>query len=195
MKPEDFDGENFKNEELKTGVILLSHPMMSDPNFKRSVILICEHRIDGSVGLVLNDPMDYEVGEVIKELESSKQALFKGGPVQPETLHMIHRLPDRIRDSEEVIEGLSWGGNFEDLVDHLTIYNSDPKSLRLFSGYSGWSKGQLQSEIDEGVWIVAKHEADGLFESPPEKAWKNVLRSMGRKFAILSNFPENPRHN
>jgi len=187
--------EEFKNAELKTGVVLLSHPLLTDPNFKRSVILICEHRVDGSVGLVVNELTDFQIGEVVDSLLSSNQTLFKGGPVQEDTLHILHNLPDRIRESSSVIEDLYWGGSYPDLQDYLTIYNTDEKNLRLFSGYSGWSEGQLQKEIEDGAWIVTEVDAKTILDTAPDALWRTILRSKGGEYAILANFPEDLRNN
>lgn len=174
---------------------MLSHPLLTDPNFKRSVILICEHRFDGSVGLVVNELTDFQIGEVVDSLLSSNQPLYRGGPVEEETLHILHDLPERIRESIPVLEGLQWGGSYPDLQDYLAIYNTDEKKLRLFSGYSGWSEGQLQKEIDDGAWIVTEVDARTIFDTEPDMLWRTILRSKGREYAILANFPEDLRNN
>jgi len=187
--------EEIENVPLASGVVLLSHPMLKDPNFRRSVILICEHRLDGSVGLVLNDMTNYQIGEVVEELSHSQQSLFRGGPVETDSMHMIHNLSESLSEAQEVLDDLFWGGSFEDLKDYLAIYNSNEEQLRLFSGYSGWSEGQLQVEVDEGAWIVTRSDAKTLFGSSPEKLWRTILRSMGRRYAILANFPDDLRLN
>ena len=169
--------------------------MLSDPNFRRAVVLLCEHTDEGSFGLILNKPLALELGEVVEDLSSSVQVSL-GGPVQPNTLHYLHRHRDVLSDSVKVTADVAWGGDF-DLVKALVLSEeASPESLRFFLGYSGWSAGQLEEEIEEGGWILTGLDDPELsFPDDPERLWRIVLRRMGGEYAYLANFPDDPRMN
>jgi putative transcriptional regulator len=181
--------------ELAPGALLISVPMMDDPNFRRSVVLVCEHEEAGSFGLTLNRPIDATLGDVMDGFYAFDPTLHLGGPVQRDTLHFVHRAGDRIPDGIELPGGVTWGGDFDvvqDLAQSGDLSNDD---IRFFLGYSGWSPGQLQAELDEEAWIVAESGAHVLFEEQPDELWRAVLRRMGGEYALLSNFPDDPRMN
>jgi putative transcriptional regulator len=170
--------------------------MLPDPNFARTVVLLCEHNDDeGTFGLSLTRPLTGTVGDVIDTLAGCDSRLYAGGPVQTNTLHYIHRHGDVIESSIQVQDGLAWGGDF-DLVQALVLAgDARADTIRFFAGYSGWGPGQLKSELEQGSWIVSRTDSDTIFTSRPEDLWKTVLRGMGGQYKILSNFPLDPRLN
>jgi len=177
------------------GVLLLAHPMLTDPNFRRAVVLLCEHSAEGSFGLILNKPLALELGEVVEGVASDVQVSL-GGPVQPNTLHYLHRHQDVLTDATPVTEHVAWGGDF-DLVKALVLSEeASPQTLRFFLGYSGWASRQLEEEIEEGGWILTElRDVDLSFPENPEQLWRTVLRRMGGEYAYLANFPDDPRMN
>ena len=179
-----------------TGVALIAHPWLSDANFQRTVIFLCEHQDDkGSFGLVLTRPMDREVGDFIEVLGKSSLDLFYGGPVQPDTLHFLHKHGELIDSAIKVQENMYWGGNF-DLIQALILAGeASSKTTRFFAGYAGWGPGQLESEIDEGSWILTTAPTEVILETSPDLLWRTLLRRMGGPYALLSNFPTDPRNN
>ncbi|HEY5563977.1 MAG TPA: YqgE/AlgH family protein [Rhodothermia bacterium] len=178
------------------GVVLIAHPWLSDPNFQRTVIFLCEHQDEGgSFGLVLTRPLDRRLGEFIETLSTSKFLLYSGGPVQPETLHFLHRHGRLVDSAIEVQEGLYWGGDF-DLVQALVLAgDAKEETTRFFSGYSGWGPGQLLGEIEEGSWILTRAPTEVILLTSPEELWRSLLKRMGGPFALLANFPTDPRNN
>lgn len=178
------------------GVVLIAHPWLSDPNFQRTVIFLCEHREDnGSFGLVLTRPLDRRLGEFIETLSSSDNLLYAGGPVQPDTLHFLHRHGRLVDSAIEVQNDLYWGGDF-DLVQALVLAgDAHDDTARFFAGYSGWGPGQLMGEIDEGSWILTKVPTDVILETNPAELWRSLLRRMGGPYSLLANFPTDPRNN
>lgn len=183
------------NRPLVTnGNLLIAEPFLGDTNFERSVILVCEHSADGTFGLVLNQTTSLTLSDVLEDTYA-ELTLFTGGPVQQNTLHFIHRRPDLIDDSVEVMEGLFWSGNFEQVkkaVNLGTLTNSD---IRFFIGYSGWSEGQLADELDAKSWIVARTDPEFLFNTPPDQFWRGILKRMGGAFKAIANYPTDPRLN
>ena len=147
----------------------------------------------GSFGLILNRPIDVEIDILSGDLAGYEGELCFGGPVQPDTLHFLHRLD--LPDAEPGVEGVSWGGDFESLKEmHRDQYLTHDK-LKLFLGYSGWGAGQPHDEIQAGGWILADADGAAVFEDPPRDLWRTRLRRLGGEFAVLANFPIDPRLN
>lgn len=178
------------------GDLLISEPFLPDPNFERSVILLCEHNEDGSLGFVLNKPIELNLADVIEEVNDFEKVLHRGGPVQEDTLHFIHRVGDSLEGSQEIANGIYWGGNFEQLLSLINTKQLNPQDFIFFVGYSGWSPGQLENELEEDSWIVYKQASpDEIFSDNPAGLWRNVLSNMGGKYRMLSNYPIDPRLN
>ena len=177
------------------GTLLIANPFLKDPNFSRSVIFICEHVDEGTFGFVLNKLDLHNLADLLPELEDIKMPVFRGGPVQPGTLHFLHQYPDLITGGTEVIDGVYWGGNFESLKIHLKQNNLHPAKIKFFIGYSGWDKGQLDFEMTEESWLVTVATKTLLFNTPPENTWKEALRNMGGKYEMMINYPMDPQLN
>lgn len=177
------------------GRFLISEPFMNDSNFRRTVVLLVEHGDQGSLGFVLNKQLSVGINEVISELPDNNSPVFIGGPVEQGTLHYVHRLGDVISGSREVYEGVFWGGNFEDLkrlMDKGLVRSSD---VLFFVGYSGWSPGQLDDELDRKSWIIAPENPNFVFRENYGDMWRDILKSLGSKYQIISNYPVDPRLN
>ena len=168
---------------------------MVDPNFKRTVVFLCEKQEDGSVGFILNKPMPLTLSEAVEGINNFDSQLYYGGPVQTDTLHFIHNLGDQLEGSIEIIPGLFWGGNFETLKSLINEGMVQPGNVRFFLGYSGWDVSQLDNEMVEKSWIVCPAKAAYVFEAKAEELWKDVLREMGGRYAMMINFPEDPSLN
>lgn len=187
-----------QQQELEPGpgIILIAHPWLPDPNFQRTVVFLCEHRDEeGSFGLVLSRKLPGTIGDVVDTLSGAVHELFLGGPVQTDTLHYLHSLGGQVEDAIEVQNELYWGGDF-DLIQALVLSGDIGTSdIRFFAGYSGWGEGQLRDEIDEGSWILTRAPTEIILETESDRLWQTLLRRMGGPFALLSNFPTDPRRN
>ncbi len=185
------------NNKLKPekGRLLISEPFLPDPNFERTVVLLCEHNDDGSFGFVLNKPSAIKVNEVMEDFGSFESVVFVGGPVQQDTLHFIHRNVN-IENAIEIADAIHWGGDFENLITLYDTKQIDQKDIRFFLGYSGWGPGQLDSELEQESWIVCDYVTNQLlFDTEPEQLWRKALDSMGGRFSVYSNYPVDPRMN
>lgn len=182
--------------DLQPGTLLISAPMMQDPNFRRTVVLLCEHQAEeGTFGLTLNRPLDVQLGEVLDEFVAYDPPLYLGGPVQRDTLHYLHTRPDEIPGGLSLPGNVSWGGNFEIVQQIAKQGTASSENLRFFLGYAGWGPGQLKAELDEDAWLLAPGAADLIFDTDPDQLWRTVLRRMGGEYAVLANFPDDPRMN
>ncbi len=179
-----------------SGKLLISEPFLADPNFKRSVILMAEHGIDGTIGFILNQPSVLLLKDLLPDLDYANYPIFIGGPVEVDTIHFIHRCYDKLNSGEEIAKGIYWGGNFEALK---VLVNSNLLALdevKFFIGYSGWAKDQLEEELKENTWIVSdQYNQDLIFSQDEEKLWKEVIINLGEKYAHVSNFPSDPSLN
>lgn len=182
--------------ELTPGTLLISAPMMQDPNFRRSVVLLCERNDEeGAFGLILNRELDVQLGDVLDDYVAYNPPLYLGGPVQRETLHYLHTRPDDIPGGIPLPGDVTWGGNFEVVQQLVKGGDASSENLRFFLGYAGWGPGQLAAELDEEAWIPAPNAADVIFDTEPDRMWRAVLRRMGGEYAVLANFPDDPRMN
>ena len=186
---------------LATGVLLGAPPVLDDPHFVRAVVLVCAHDEGGSFGLVLTDPLDATVSVRGADLRHSADVpVRRGGPVGPDTLHVLHRRPDVLDGSEYVTGDIHWGGTLADIGEHLTADGDATPAERLddfrfFVGYAGWSAGQLADEIDAGGWLLHPATDAHVFSTPPAALWRTVLREMGEPYSHLAHFPADPRYN
>lgn len=177
------------------GRLLISEPFLPDPNFERTVVLLCEHNEEGSFGFVLNKPSILKINEVMEELAALDNLVFVGGPVQQDTLHFIHRNAT-LENAVEIVDNIYWGGAFENLMLLLETRQTDPNDIRFFLGYSGWGPGQLEAELDQDSWIVCDYVTDELlFDTSPDVMWRKALENMGGRFSVYSNYPVDPRLN
>jgi len=179
----------------QAGRLLVSEPYLPDPNFERTIILICEHNEDGTVGFILNKPSLSKLGDLITDLGKLQNYVGIGGPVQQDTLHFIHRHPN-IDGAIEVAEKIYWGGEFEQVIEKIETNQLNSDDIKFFLGYSGWSLGQLEEEIKVNSWIVSGLVSEELiFETAEGEMWKKTLKNMGGKFSMYSNYPVDPSMN
>lgn len=184
------------NIKPKTGRLLISEPFMSDPNFKRSVVLLSEHSEDGSVGYILNQVANVILKDVIQDLWEADNHIYFGGPVAANTLHFIHRAYDKLQSGEPIGNGLYWGGNFETLKILINTNALEESEVKFFVGYSGWENGQLDQELAQNAWMVSDiSDLDLIFGNDDEKLWRDVIVNLGPKYAHVSNFPIDPSLN
>lgn len=176
------------------GTILIANPFLKDPNFVRSVVLICEHMPEGTFGFVLTQLHPNTLDELLPDIEAQSN-IYVGGPVKQDTLHFIHQYPDLIMDGQEIQDGIYWGGNFESLSVHLREGNIDPRKIKFFAGYSGWGEGQLDFELQEESWLVTTATKKILFDTEAKDIWKESLRHMGGEYQMLINYPLDPQLN
>lgn len=180
----------------ETASLLVSEPFMLDPNFKRSVVLLTDHSITGTVGYVLNHRSNLLLQDVVAECPGANFPVFVGGPVGNDTLHFIHNCYDRMHSGEKLAEGIYWGGNFETLKLLVNNHEINESEVKFFIGYSGWGEGQLPDEIGQNSWLVTNtYDPSVLYADDEENLWKEVVRGLGPKFSHIANFPENPMWN
>jgi putative transcriptional regulator len=167
---------------------LLSMPQMADPNFARSVVLLCRHNEQGAFGLVVNRPL-MTTGRVIVNLdppvESERELeLWVGGPVEPQSSWMLvgerseePAEPTGRRVGMHITDGLYLSTSPQRL-SRLLEPNPPPRT-RLIIGYSGWSAGQLEAELQASAWLLSEVSPDLIFSTPAEQMWETAIRRLG----------------
>lgn len=176
-------------KKLSAGQLLIAEPFMADPYFNRSVILLCEHSPEGSLGFIINKPLDIQVNDLLQDFPPFELPVFYGGPVQTDTIHFIHNVGELLEDSVPILPGIYWGGSFEKLkflVDNQMVFINN---IRFYLGYSGWTEGQLDEEMKFGSWVLGDADSNYLFKEDPEQLWQKVLDHKGDVYSVLARIP------
>ena len=170
--------------------LLLSMPQLVDPNFSRTVVLLCKHSDEGAFGLVVNRPL-VTSGRVVVNLDppvstDSDLEVWVGGPVEPQRSWM---LVGGESGSEESISGMRiaeglYLSTSPDLLRRLLEPDPPPRT-RLVVGYSGWGPGQLEAELTASAWLMSDIDRDLIFSTPPERMWEAAIRRLGADPATL----------
>ena len=181
--------------EPSSGSLLIADPFLKDPNFMRTVVLITEHREDGTIGFVINRQYENTLDELLPEIDGKKLPVYYGGPVQMNTIHFLHRYPDEIPGGIEVMDGIYWGGDFDCVLELINSGQVDPERIRFYIGYSGWSSGQLDVEMEEKTWLTVEATPDLVFHQQAEEIWKDSLKHLGGDYEMMVNFPIDPQLN
>lgn len=177
--------------KIKSGKILLAEPYMLDANFKRAVILVCDHsEEEGSVGFILNKPLDVPVNDLVQDFPDFDASAYYGGPVATNTIHYIHNVGEMLDDSVEVGRGVYWGGDFDKLKFLISSKLIRPENIRFFIGYSGWSPGQLDNEMEYRSWVTASLDANYVFKSKPARLWNQVMYNKGGQYSVIAQMPD-----
>jgi putative transcriptional regulator len=173
---------------------LIAVPGMNDPNFSRSVTLVCQHSEEGAMGLVLNRTSEYRLGDVLDQMhiQTADETLaaapvLLGGPVQPERGFVLHDA-----------DGIEWDSTFHvSPTLHLTTSRDilaamargeGPRHALIALGYAGWSEGQLESELQDNAWLTVEADRAILFETPLEQRWSASARLMGVDLTLLTAY-------
>jgi len=176
--------------KITAGTLLVAEPFMLDPNFKRSVVLLCEHNNQGTTGFILNKPLEMQIQELVPDFPESKASVHIGGPVGMDSLHFIHNVGDLLDQSQEVCPGVYWGGDFEKLRFLMENGVIRDDNVKFFVGYSGWSEGQLEEELKEGSWLTEEMDANYLFKVKPFVMWQTVLHNKGNIYTVIAQMPD-----
>lgn len=182
------------------GRLLVATPLIGDPNFERTVVLLVAHGPDGAFGVVINRPSDLPVAEVLPswvDTVSAPGVLFVGGPVGGEAVIGLGRCAPGPRPADR-------DTGFSPVVgDYGTVDLHRPPppgvegylSVRLFAGSAGWAPGQLEDELADGAWWAVDAEAGDLTTSDPAGLWRRVLRRQPGEVAWFANHPQDPSDN
>ncbi|MCS7084606.1 MAG: YqgE/AlgH family protein [Bacteroidia bacterium] len=170
------------NLDPAAGRLLVANPLLDDPNFRRSVVLLTEYGPHGAMGFILNYPIETDMIPGLPPLEFELRC---GGPVGEDSLFVIHN-NENISGAVKICNGLYIGGDLRDLQNANAV---------AFLGYSGWGKRQLEQEIRENTWAVCEADPNDVFFSNADTLWEEVMCRIGDRHAYMTLFPKNPRLN
>jgi putative transcriptional regulator len=161
--------------------LLLSMPQMQDPNFARTVVLLCEYGPDGAFGLVVNRPTDAIASEMVRLQPPVERGndlrLFLGGPVQPERGWILLTEPPLEPDFRTIRDGLYLSASPE--VLRYVLESVPPARARVLAGYAGWGPGQLDEELAQSAWLIGDIQLDLIFDIDPAAMWDTAIRRLG----------------
>ncbi len=183
------------SEDIKKGSLLIADPFLKDPNFMRTVVLLCDHQPEGTIGFVINRKYNKTIGELISQLENCSLPVYYGGPVQTDTIHFLHKCPHLIEDGISIGNGMYWGGDFEKAAELLRNNELEKNIIRFYIGYSGWGEEQLQNEIKEKTWLTTKATSHLVFHKNESFIWQDSLKQLGGKYEQLIHYPLDPQLN
>lgn len=178
------------------GNLLIAEPTLTgDVSFNRSVVLLAEHNQEGSVGFILNKPLNYSMTDLVEEIQVPFP-VFNGGPVEQDNLYFIHKVPHLITNSVEISDGIYWGGDFEITVSLINQHKISQNDIRFFLGYSGWASLQLDQELLSKSWIVVSNDYESdIIRKSTQAFWREKMMELGGDYLLWSNAPENPSLN
>lgn len=173
---------------LGKGIFLIANPALPDPNFRHTVVLICEHNDkEGTLGVILNRPTGVLVSEALPDvpvLKATSYVLFWGGPVQPEAVLMLFRLGQAAPGMREVLPGIYLGGN-PDMLEQVITRPNPTETFRAFSGYAGWAPGQLEYEMALGSWAIVPADSASIFDKDPSGLWMDLVEQLRARRSTL----------
>ena len=184
------------------GRVLVATPLIEEPIFFRAVILLHEHDDDaGTLGVVLNRPTDYLVGDVLpgwQDRTSAPAVVFSGGPVADSAalaLGLTASPPEMGADAPPGLTFLFDRLAVVDLEGDAALAEPDLHQLRIYRGYAGWGAHQLRNEVRSGAWWVFNSGAEDWFSSDPSQLWSSILRRQGAGWKMWATAPIDPEVN
>ena len=190
--------EDFKNKNYEKGSLLIANPVLPDPNFSRTVILLCDHDEQGSFGLVINRSTQLKAPDLflnINILKYYNEKIYLGGPVSQSMVFFLCRSPSAAGKLDEVCSGVYLGSNLETLESLYASLENPEQDIRFYLGYSGWSGGQLAEEMEQNSWLVQKANEQFIFLDSESLIWPQAVNSLGEKYQYLTKAPVNPQWN
>ncbi len=178
-----------------TGMLMVAAPTLSDPNFSRSVVLVLDHDHTGTLGVILNRALDVPVAAVLPDWAHSvsrPRSLFGGGPVATDSALAVGVLHVQPAEAPPGWRPMYGRVGLVDLDVPVEILSDALVGMRVFAGYTGWSPGQLEAEIEAGGWVVLDAHDDDIVTAAPERLWRQVLRRQLDDARFLATYPVDP---
>ena len=185
-------------QEYGKGFFLIANPVLPDPNFSRTVVLLCNHNEEGSFGLVVNRTADLKASEIFAGHEFPNvvdNKIYVGGPVSQSQVFFLCRSHEPIINMETVCPGIQMGMQWDSLDRVVSFLKNPARAIRLYLGYSGWSAGQLAGEMEHRSWLTCHARDSFVFGERENEIWHDVVMSLGKDYEYLLHAPTNPNLN
>lgn len=175
-----------------TGHFLIAMPNLKDPNFEKTVTYICAHNEEGAMGIVINKPLDIELGEIFEQMDISansrvvnNKTIFHGGPVHTDRGFILHKTNKKWESSIIVSDEICVTTS-KDILEAIAIGNG-PTNSHIALGYAGWGEGQLEQELMDNAWLNGPADTNIIFETPFDECWNSAAKNMGIDINKLSS--------
>lgn len=164
---------------------LIAMPTLLDPFFRRTVTYICEHSAEGAMGLIINHPIDINVGDLLSKIDidtsgdnkAFPNSVYSGGPVQTDRGFVLHS-PQHGWNSSLQLSQQIMVTTSKDILEAIASNNS-PEKFIITLGYSGWTAGQLEEELAQNSWLTIPADPDLLFDTPANQRWEKAAERLG----------------
>lgn len=170
---------------------LIAMPALEDTNFYRTVTYICEHNKDGAMGIVINRPLDINLGDILEQMElpisaqgGCKQVVFSGGPVQTERGFVLHNASSSWDSTLQITPDISITTS-RDILEAIAADKGPEQSL-VALGYAGWGGGQLEEEMSANAWLSGPADSQIIFNLPPQERWQAAAKLLGVDMNLMS---------
>jgi len=164
--------------------ILIAMPGMADPNFVRSVTLLCQHTDEGAIGITINRKSHFTLGDILAQLnipcddkQVSESLVLEGGPVNTDRGFVLHSPKEGFESSLEITAGIMVTTSRDVLA--AVARGEGPDQYVVALGYAGWGDGQLEWEMRENAWLSVPVDSAIVFELPLKERWKHAVSSLG----------------
>jgi putative transcriptional regulator len=170
---------------------LIAMPSLNDGYFGHAVTYICDHDEEGALGLVINQPTEFSLRELLEhvELEPSEDVpempVFRGGPVQPEHGFVLHSAEQNWRGSQAITDSIVLTTS-RDVLEAINA-GKGPGRVLIALGHAGWGPGQLENELAENAWLTARADPDILFDRPSAERWRAAAELIGIDVNLMSS--------
>lgn len=185
-------------DRVVPGAFLFASPILRDPNFARTVVLVCDHGSGGSWGLIVNRRISLTFGDLLESLPfpgACAGPVYWGGPCETARLQILHRLRRESGASLPICRNVELGLDVERLKLLLAEPSLPGEALHGYIGYAGWGPGQLAHELEEKSWFLGAASARLVFDTPADEVWERGLESLGGAYAALARIPVYPQRN
>ncbi len=164
--------------------LLVAMPGMLDPNFSRSVTLLCQHSEEGAIGITINRESAFTLGEIFDQLELDcadtalrDQPVLEGGPVHPDRGFVVHTVRDGFESSLRVSDELMVTTSRDVLA--AIAAGEGPEQYLVALGYAGWGDGQLEDEMRQNAWLSVPTDRGIVFDAPLDERWNRAVSNLG----------------
>ncbi len=171
---------------------LIAMPTLEDPNFHHTTTFICEHDADGALGVVINRPLEIQLGEILlhmdirtDDIELASQAVYMGGPVQSDRGFVLHEPIGEWEATLKVTDSIGITSSRDILAAIAAGEGPDNSIITL--GYAGWGAGQLEQELAQNTWLSGPADRNIVFDMPPEQRWLAAAALIGVDLHLISN--------
>ena len=182
-------------DDLSAGKLLVASRSLGDPNFAKTVVLLVRYDTDGVLGLVLNWRTDVPLSRVLDQLKAARDRsdpAFLGGPMETQVAFALLRSTAKLDGAEQILSGV-YLISTRDLFEKAVSNRPDPDIFHVYVGYAGWTKDQLQKEVEGGSWFIFQGDARTVFDSDPDSLWREMIQKTELKLAGVSLPTLDPR--